>query len=450
MSINARMLITSGVVLAIFLGVTGVVLEQSFRHSALESVRERLMAHMNVLIASVEEDEDGRMMIAYALPETRFFTPRSGLYAVIMKNNGDKVWVSPSMQGLELELHTGLARGSHRYEYIDSSENLPVLVFSLGLTWGDSVNSGDGYTFFVIEGLSRHHEQINDFRTSLWGWLAGVSVVLLLMLALILRWGLLPLRRVASDLAEVEAGARIDLKGPYPRELRGLTDNLNALIHSSREHEERYKASLGDLAHSLKTPLAVLRGTIEQQGNSEVALRSMVDEQVERMDQIVQYQLQRASTTGRRALMAPLDVQGLARKVLSALDKVYADKNVDGGVIQEGVVEFHGQEGDLMELLGNLLDNAYKWCQHKVELRIRCIGSGGRELLMTIEDDGPGIADDQLDLVLRRGFRADERTSGHGLGLDMVRDIVDLYEGTLSISRSELGGAMIQVRLPVK
>ncbi len=442
---------TTGIVLAVFLGVTGVVLEQSFRHSTQESVRERLMAHMNVLIASVEEDEDGRMMIAYALPETRFFTPRSGLYAVIMKNNGDVIWRSPSMQGLHVDLHTGLARGSHRYELLEGSDGLPLLVFSLGLTWGDSVNSGDGYTFFVIEGLSRHHEQIRQFRTSLWGWLAGVSLVLLVMLALVLRWGLQPLRRVADDLVKIEQGQRADLDGVYPRELRGLTDNLNALIHSSLEHEERYKASLGDLAHSLKTPLAVLRGGVQQQGNTEEALREMVDEQVERMDQIVQYQLQRASTTGRRALMAPLNVPELAIKVIKALDKVYAEKGVKGQLKLEAAVEFHGQEGDLMEVLGNLLDNAYKWCRKTVVLRVARTGSAGRERMeLVIEDDGPGIAENQVDLVLRRGFRADERTSGHGLGLDMVREIVALYEGELSIGRSVLGGALIRVVLPPK
>jgi len=451
LSINSRMLIAASIILFGFLGLTGLTLEKSFHSNSEESFKERLPVHLNALIASAEIDGAGGIRIVYALPEARFFAEQSGLYAKIIANNGSVVWSSPSMKGMTIPVFTGLERGISHYQYLTTSIAEPVLVYSLGMTWGDEEQFREGYTFVVAESLKRFNQQQLEFRQSLWGWLAGVTLVLLVMLTLILRWGLAPLRKVAEDLQDIENGRHLRLQGNYPKELRGLTENLNALIRTNTEQEERYQVSLGDLAHSLKTPLAVLRGAVEVSQPSAKSLKSSIEEQVERMDQIVQYQLQRAATSGRTALMAPVDLDAITQKIIKALNKVYADKGVVCRVEVEAGLAFRCQEGDLMELLGNLLDNAYKWAERQVDLKIRrkLLGASAESgLIIEISDDGPGIESKDLDKVLARGGRADSQISGHGLGLAMVQDIVELYNGKLSISRAKLGGAQIELWLP--
>ncbi len=449
-SINSRMLIVAGIVLVGFLGITGMTLERSFVASAEDALKERLRVHLTAVIASADIREDGSLQLVYALPESRFFIEGSGLYAKILGNNGNILWVSPSLGKLTIPVYAGLGRGESLYEDLKTSEGTPVLAYSLGVTWGDSDKIKGGYTFVVAESQDRLNQQVLQFRQNLWGWLAGVTVVLLVMLTIILRWGLAPLWRVAEDLREIEAGRHSELLGRYPKELRGLTDNLNALIRSNREHEERYQASLGDLAHSLKTPLAVLRGVIEVPGQSLPSLCATVEEQVQRMDQIVQYQLQRAATSGRTALLAPVDVAAITAKVVKALHKVYAEKGVRSRVEVAPALDFHYNEGDLMELLGNVIDNAFKWSVSQVVVRIDKVITvlPGAALLIEVQDDGPGIEPEKVATVLARGGRLDTQVSGHGLGLALVRDIVELYHGRLEIRRAEIGGASVRIALP--
>jgi len=452
-SINTRMLVAASIILACFLGITGITLERTYRISAEEALKERMMIHLSVLIASLDQDDEGNIHMTYALPEPRFFTPGSGLYARIIKNTGEIPWSSPSMIGMDIPLHDSYSRGAREFQHITSASGEPLLLLSIGLTWGEDDSQNEGYTFVVIEDLVRTNQQVRHFRHNLWASLGGVSVILLLMLTLILRWGLSPLRKAAKEIGEIEAGMHSEIQGEYPRELSTLTNNINALIRTNSEHEARYTASLGDLAHSLKTPLAVLRGEVETHAGSIDSLRKTTEDQIRRMDQIVQYQLQRAATSGRTALTAPINPGRIARKVVTTLDKVYADKNIHGNLSAPDAIELHLEEGDLMELLGNLGDNAYKWCRHRVDitLSLEPVGnSHAAQLLIEVADDGPGISPELADKVVQRGWRRSEvEIAGHGLGLALVRDIVSLYAGELQIKQSSLGGALIQVYLPL-
>ena len=163
------------------------------------------------------------------------------------------------------------------------------------------------------------------------------------------------------------------------------------------------------------------------------------------MNRIVEYQLQRAATAGRSQFAAPVAVAPIAARVVDSLNKVYFDKSVDASVSVGDAVSFRGDEGDLTELLGNLLDNAYKWCRRAIRMTA---AHNASSVLIAIEDDGPGIEDSATARVLARGVRADEKTPGHGIGLAIVHDIVDAYGGTVEIGRSELGGAAVRVTLP--
>jgi two-component system sensor histidine kinase PhoQ len=323
----------------------------------------------------------------------------------------------------------------------------PRLMLSFATRW-EGGGAPQTYVFHVAERLDEHLAQIRQFRRGLFGWLAAATLLLLVAQALILRWGLAPLRRVAQDLSEMEAGRAQTLAGRYPAELQPLIDNLNALLAEARQHLQRYRDTLGNLAHSLKTPLAVLRGSVEGRAPVE-ELRAVAQEQLQNMNEIVEYQLQRAAAAGRTALSAPLPVLPPARKLLAAMEKVYAAKALRVETDIAPGVMFRGDEGDLLEILGNVADNAFKWARSRVRVQARNETTGQSRLHFTlhIEDDGPGIPDDQVQLVRARGARADAAVPGHGLGLAVVQEIVELYDGELVIARSPLGGAAVEVRL---
>jgi two-component system, OmpR family, sensor histidine kinase PhoQ len=288
------------------------------------------------------------------------------------------------------------------------------------------------------------------FREMLWTYLGGAALLLLALLLVVLRWSLTPLRQVARELGDIEQGRRERLTGNYPDELVPLTANLNTFIEAERENLGRYRHTLSDLAHSLKTPLAVVRSQIES-GEPADDFRNHVAEQIDRMDAIVAYQLSRAATSGHQTLAAPLLVEPRAEALVSSLEKVYAAKNILCEFEIDAETRFFGEEGDLMELLGNLVENAFKWADHRVLLTVRALAPPGTRrpgLSMVVEDDGPGIADEQIERVLQRGVRGDERVQGHGIGLAIVQDILKFYRGTLEVGRSELGGARFVVELP--
>jgi len=340
-----------------------------------------------------------------------------------------------------------------RFEQTTMPDGLEIFVYSLGVTWDESEDVHDGYTFSVAERKEVYDKQVGNFRTKLWGWLTGVALVLLAVQSIILRWGLSPLRRVIFDLKAIESGQRTQLEGAYPKELKGLTDNLNKLINNERDHLARYRNTLGNLAHSLKTPLAVLRGEVENSTENKLSKRTM-SEQVNRMSQIVDYQLQRAATSGRSAVTARVKTIDVVSKIINALNKVYADKNITVDLQVDELSMFQGDEDDLMEMLGNLLDNAYKCCKKQVRISSKVADHSGSRLIpdfeLLVEDDGPGMPEDQIEKLLERGVRGDLDTQGHGIGLAMVNDVIEIYSGTLSIDKSDLGGSRIKIHIPSK
>jgi len=448
-SLRGRLLIAASVVLAAFLGLTGLSLDRAFRDSALAAVQDRLQAQVYMLLGAVNLDAFNRLTLPQALPEVRFSTPDSGLYADVMDSQGSLVWRSPSLLGLALPFFPAVRNpGDTQFAPLESSDGPPLFVLAFTVSWEIARNQYQLYTFRVAETRQDFDDQVWSFRRGLWGWLLVSTAVLLAAQGLILRWSLKPLRQVTTEIKDIETGRRIELSSGYPEELQPLTVNLNALLRQGHAHLERYRNALGDLAHSLKTPLAVLRGTLENGARPE-ELRHTLAEQVERMNRTVDYQLQRAAASGRIALSAPLPVAPIARKILDSLAKVYAERAPRLHAEIAATTVFYGDEGDLLEILGNLADNACKWCHRQVVVRAWPADHGGRaELVVEVEDDGPGIPADQAPLLIDRGQRADPTVAGHGIGLAVVRDLVEeVYYGRLEIGRGALGGARVRARL---
>lgn len=452
-SLNARLLIAASIVLVAFLGLTGFALDQAFRKSALTAVQDRLQAQVYMLLSAASFRAAEKHMLPDTLPDPRLSTPSSGLYAQMARHAGSTdrlIWRSASLLGLTLPVSPPGTPGVPRFDRAMASDRTPLFMLSFTVRYELKKGSPRVYTVQVAETTQGYNDQVRIFRQSLWGWLAAVAAGLLAMQALILRWGLSPLRRVAAEVIEVESGRQAEIGGGYPRELQGLVINLNALIRNSKAHLERYRRALGDLAHSFKTPLAVLRSAAE--GDSGLPdLRATVSEQVDRLDRTVAYQLHRAAASGRSAMAKPIAVEPVVAKVVQSLNKVYAERRLQLHAEVVRGVDFYGDEGDLLEIIGNLADNACKWARRQVVIRARTLASerGGRPgLVIEVEDDGPGIPREQSEAIFTRGYRADTAVEGHGIGLAIVKELVEqVFNGELSLSKSALGGTKVVAEL---
>ncbi len=455
LSLQARSLAAASTVLAGFLALAFFALDNAFYSAAQSALHERLQGYMYAYLAAADTTRSGALIPPEVGPDPRFDRPTtSGLYAAIL---GDKIagskarqWRSPSALDRDLPFDQPLPRGEARFEGPLATSVGTLYVLAQGVDWLTD-KSELHLTIYVAEDSATLDQQRVAFRRTLLFWLGILGTALLLLLLLVLRWSLAPLRRVAIDLAEVERGAQERLGGAYPIELRGLTRSIDNFIEGERERVKRYRNTLSDLAHSLKTPLAVMRSQLESEADGKT-LRWNVLEQVGRMDEIVAYQLSRAATSGHQTFATPLPIEPYAEEVVRSLEKVYAGKNILCEFELDAAARFHGDQGDLLELLGNLLENAFKWARRRVLLGTQVVAGEQRAgMTLWVEDDGPGIADDQVEHLLQRGVRGDERVQGHGIGLSIVQDIVKAYRGELQVSRSPLfGGARFSVTLPAR
>ncbi|MDG2090975.1 MAG: ATP-binding protein [Gammaproteobacteria bacterium] len=444
-SLQHRLVLAFGILLILFLGLTGLVLNQAFQESIAASVEERLQLQVYAVLGVAEPDTDMRFFVP-DLEEARFSQIDSGLYAFIFNQQANEVWRSPSavnMNPMDLNMAgPDITPGQMIYGSAQTEEQGPMSFASYGTYWS---GLDQEFSFVVMESVAPTDAEINEFQSNLRLWLGGLAIFLSLAQFALLRWSMTPLKRLAQDLAEIEAGNKEQLGEDYPSELHNLSNNMNMLIQSERQRQTKYRTTLGDLAHSLKTPLAVISGVVQQ--DRKLDKKDMVDvsEQVDRMNQIVSYQLNRATKTSQSKMLAsPVLINPVVEKICGALNKVYLDKKVHLEVSVSEKATFYGEASDLTELLGNLMDNAYKYCQQQVHIRIQ---DSDKSLQIEIDDDGLGIAEQDRHWVLERGARADSRESGQGIGLAVALDIISSYGGELKVESSALGGASFLVTL---
>ncbi len=448
-SLNTRVVTLAGVALALGLLIIGVVLDHAFRDAALAASERRLQGTIYMLLGLVDWDAAGVRPIIEATPDEALATPESGRYAQISWHNGDLLWRSPSMLGLAMPLPQRTRRGEFLFEENMMPNGERIYCSSYRIVWeGRARERSDAYDFQACESQAVFRTQIGRFRRSLMLLFTGLGVAMLIVQTGILRWGLRPLRAVAEELRAIEAGDKSALTEDYPRELLPLTADLNAMIHSQNGHVQRQRHALGDLAHSLKTPLSVLRTVIDEAEFHDPANHQSAKDQIDNMQYRIDYQLQRAATLGQRALSPGLLVQPIVDRIIESLQKVYRDRNLEITTSIEPGARFFGDEGDLMEIVGNLGDNACKWARARIQINAyidRVRRRVGRDaLVLVVADDGPGIPAEKIDEVLNRGARLDESVAGQGIGLAIVREIVEEgYHGRIDISSK--GGAQIRV-----
>ena len=437
-SIRTRLLLGAAFVLLAFLTGAGLAVQRANAESVRAAYFSRLQGTIYLLLAAAELDARGALVMPQAFAEPRLSLPGSGLYAGIHNVLRGEQWQSASALGQQLPFRRTLQAGQWRNETLggDSGSFLSV---SYAVTWKASAREAP-LVLTVLEDRAAFDREVGVFTRTLWLWLGGAAALLLLAQLWLLRWGLAPLRQVASEIRRIEEGEQSRIEGRYPAEISGLTDNLNTLIHQERVRQTRHRDALSFLAHSLKTPLAVLRSALAEPDQ----LPATVAQQVSRMDNIVQHQLGRAIAGGAARFAPPLLLAPVVERIRDALAKVYAEKALDFSVECLPDLVWRIDEGDLFEMLGNLMDNAVKWARKRVG--VRAWREGGR-LRICIEDDGPGFSD--TESVLRLYARGDERVPGHGVGLAVVSDLVASHHGELTLACSFMGGGRVDIVLPV-
>jgi len=443
LSLTNRLLIAVSLVLTAFLGVSAVSLNNAFEASAKSEQQKRLKNYIYILLTAAEINNQGELVMANDLAEPKFSIPNSGLFAQIT-SKGQIVWQSPSAIGHFLALPFDPQPSHEEYHVVEMETGLTLLNLAFGIVW--ETESGDEihYTINVAEDMQTLREQTAGFQRSLWYWLGGTGVMLLIAQWIILRWSLRPLHDVAIDLHAIETGEHSRLNDQYPKELKQLTYRINALLDHEESRRLRYKNSLADLAHSLKTPLSVFRGELENSADLK-ELRDTGYEQLDRISTLVDYQLQRASTEGKSSLLAPVSLGEIIYKIVGSLDKVYQSKAIRCQCEIERDAYIHADEGDMYELLGNLLENAYKYGKHAVHV---IVTTSKNTVKIRVEDDGSGIPARAEGFVIKRGHRIDTQAEGQGLGLAIVSDIIMAYEGNINLERGHLGGASFIIELP--
>lgn len=442
-SLSGRLLGGLFLLLILFFGVTVFALDSLFHRLTDQALQDRLEGQLVALIAASDPDATGNVHPDAPLAEPRFETPGSDLYGLIQDQQGRVIWHSRSA-GTVRDLARSVPpsgpspTGKRRFER-SSADGLEWEKVQLTVAWELAADSHRQFTFTVAENLQSYRAQLRLFRVQLLGWFGTLTLLLLIAVSVLLRTALQPLRRLETEIGAIEQGERSALSEGYPRELAGVSKNLNALLDSERDRAERYRQTLGNLAHELKTPLAIMR----TQPGHDAKL-------IERMDQIVAHQLRRARISAGSTLgQAPVDLGAIVAELVVTLGKVHADKRLDVEV--RGSAACAGDRGDLLELLGNLLDNAYKWARRQVTVDISSVTderSGRSQSRIVIDDDGPGWGDQDPHRLFERGVRADESQPGHGLGLSIVQDLVEAYDGEILAGNARSGGARIELRLP--
>ncbi|GAC1600799.1 MAG: ATP-binding protein [Ramlibacter sp.] len=436
-SIRNRLLTGGSVVLLAFLLGAGLAVRRAHADSVRAAHFAQLQGTIYLLLAGAEIDADGALVMPAGFAEPRLSLPGSGLYARVVNVKRSEEWRSPSTVGLQPPFQGGVDVGQWRYDMVDGS-GAAFLAATYAVKWaGRSVQAP--LVLSVLEDRSAFDQEIRAFERTLWGWLGGAGLILLLSQALLLDWALAPLRRVALEVRRVERGEQAQLEGRYPPEIAALTGNLNTLIGQERVRQARYKEALSYLAHSLKTPLAVLRSTL----NEPQQLPAAVEQQVARMDDIVQHQLSRAAASGSASFAPFLAIAPVLERIRASLAKVYAVRDLVIEVECPPELKWRVDEGDAFEMLGNVLDNAAKWARRRVLVRA---WREADRLHLSVDDDGPGFTD--TTSILQLHVRLDERVPGHGVGLAVVNELVASHRGELKLSRAELGGGRVELVLP--
>lgn len=443
--------LVAGAALWSLIALAGVwlVLSSLFRDSAERAFDARLIVVLETLVAGADVRPDGQLRLQSTLGDPRFDQALSGWYWQIEGPRGVGAPTGPDMRSRSLwdrvieaperRFRGDLARGT-----MDGPDGQRLRVIAR-----DIILPGSDLPFaFTVAGDSIELDrEIARFNRLLGSALLALGVGLVLGIIVLVRVGLAPLRRVSRALNAIRAGRAARLEGQFPSEIEPLAAELNALVEHNAALLERARRHVGNLAHALKTPISVL--TNEAQA-MDTPGRDALLKQLANMRAQVDHHLSRARMAAAGGLLTSrTNVVPVLGDLERTLKRIYAERSIATSIDAPEGLSFRGEQEDFEEMAGNLMDNAFKWARAAIRVTAAPAENvGGAALVLTIEDDGPGLSEDAIRMVLKRGMRLDESVPGSGLGLSIVRDIAELYGGTLTLGRSALGGLSAQLRLP--
>ena len=434
------------IVLVAFMILTAIALERAVLKRASQAEEDKLQVLIYSLLAAVDRNRSG-LSITVAnerLFESSLMTPNSGLYALLYNNSGEQIWRSFST----VNQFPGIGMIEVGEWQFNTPEygGKPYFQLVFAIQWPNVKDKLERYDVVVWHEATEYFRQLDRFRQTLWAWLIVTTSLLLIVMYLVMMWSLRPLKKVGLEVKAIEDRKQSGFEQIYPLEITPLTENLNILLNQEQYQRQRYRDAMDDLAHSLKTPLAVLSGLTEKENNGVVDIETL-REQVDRMNQIVSYQLQKASNVAGAKINKPIDMVQIINKIVSALDKVYREKSVKVTLDLPEQIMIRMDESDCLEIIGNLLDNAFKYSEGRVEVAASALNESEMELC--IDDNGTGLGQGEVQQILSRGTRLDQSNEGQGIGLAVVADIVRSYNIEMKFDRSDLGGLRVKLVLQI-
>lgn len=435
-SIRKRFFNHTAIVVMITMLLSAFFIERYYVAQITEQEQQSLKLHIYALL-SVAHIEDGQLRVPTILSNPEFNTPDSGLWALVFDQEERLLWQSLSspepLNGLVKEsLSTNWYYGE---QVINGAKYLTA---EYRIVWQEQTEQS--YHLLVAESDQVLTTAIDNFRQRLIIAFGVITLCLLMFQYVVLRSAFRPINQLENEISSMEHGELNHLSQNYPKELVGVTTNLNALIDKEHKQRARYRSSMADLAHSLKTPITIINSELSQYPKNQTLQDALV-----RMNNSIEYQLQRAVISGHQFLSKGTPVNQVLDMVLQAMAKIYSDKKVKVIINVSEDTHFYGDENDLLEILGNLLDNAYKYGNNQIRVSAKEVEN---KLLLSIEDNGSGLTEYEQERVFQRGERLDQQGLGQGIGLAVVYDIVKGYEGGITAVPSELGGARFSLSFP--
>lgn len=441
-SIAARLFLLSTAWLVIALIATAFLLTELYSRALDTSLGDTLDFHLTTLVSRTLEagtPSDPEVRLA----DPRFDRSTSGWYWAIRGDAGAPLNFSGSLVGSIIpEISGDFDSLNTRTAVVTDEDGRRMRAIERRITF-----SGMSYRFLVTGSLDEVLQRVDQFRGQTLTVLGFVGLMLAVMSGIVARIALRPIERLRTAVEKVREGEATSVEGAYPVEIAPLADEVNELLRSNAQILERARNQVGNLAHGLKTPLAVLRN--EAQGGRTALAKAVVAES-QKMTDLVSTYLERARMAARTAVVGKkTDATLVMLRLVRVMQKLNANRTIAFLRPDASLPWFRGDEGDLEEMAGNLLDNACKFSKGEVAVSMAADRRpSGTLLVIKIEDNGPGLTEDEAQQVLRRGVRLDEKKPGSGLGLDIVKELVDVYGGSLTLGRSVLGGLKAELRLP--
>lgn len=432
--------------------LTALTLTWLYRNTTYRSFDDPLVSAVTSLIASAEV-ADGTLGLSRKPLDPRYQRALSGRYWLIgfLQDDGviEPISSSLSLYGESIILPKADVRRlqNHQGEEIRSRADGPDSNEVLRLVARQVVLPNMQAPVVVVAAANSRpaRQSVLSFALIASGLMLLISIGLITAVVTQVRSGLKPLFDLREKVADVREGRAAQVDGEYPQEIQPLANELNSLITHNKDVVERARTHVGNLAHALKTPLAVLQNEAQ---SSKMTPSEIVGRQTETMKNQVDHHLRRARAAARGqaiGVSAPVNetLEGLAR----TLERIYRDKHIDFDVDLEPDLIFRGEKRDLEEMAGNLMDNACKWTKTAIRVTSEIQGDDG-QFIITVSDDGHGMPADQYKEAIKRGARLDEATPGSGFGLAIVDDLARAYKGKLTLGKSDMGGLKSMLELP--